>query len=578
MKLLLFLTFTAFLSKCSSVNAEAAPVLKPIISITSTPVTEGADVIFTITLTDTSTTATTINLITTPNTATTDDFTTTVITKTILAGQTSITVNIPTNNDSITESTETFTITGTVTSNNTCNTSPIIGVGTILDNGILASEVDIWLTKGDQSVLLQKQNTVQAFGTSVNSYQTINVDENQTFQTIDGFGYTLTGGSAELINSLNPAKKQELLQELFGNSTHSIGISYLRISIGASDLNATVFSYNDLPSGQSDTSQLLFSLAPDMTNLIPLLKEIILINPNIKLMAVPWSAPSWMKSNYTSVGSTLSVNYYNSYATYFVKYIQGMQANGITIDAICPQNEPLNPNNNPSMTMSAAQELSFIKKLGLAFQNENITTKIVSYDHNCDVPSYPISILSDAAAYPYVDGSAFHLYGGDISALTTVHTAFPNKNVYFTEQWTSSTGDFGGDLKWHTKNVVIGSMRNWSKNALEWNLANNASFEPHTSGGCTQCKGALTISNGSVARNVSYYIIAHASKFVPNGSIRIASNTSGNLSNVAFKTPSGKKVLIIENDGYTTENFNIKHNGKWITTTLNSGAVGTYIW
>ena len=579
MKLILLLTFAAFLSKCSSPNGDPTPVTKPIVSITSAPVTEGNDAVFTITISNSSISATTIDIVTTPNTATTADYTTTNVSKTIPAGQTSVTVNIPTNNDSIGESTETFTLTGTVTSNNTANTTPILTIGTILDNGIsLASELDIWLTKGDQSVLLQKQNTTQLFGTTANSFQTIAIDENQTYQTIDGFGYTLTGGSVEVINSLNASKKQELLQELFGNAATSIGISYLRISIGASDLNSSVFSYNDLPNGQVDSAQTNFSLAPDNA-LILLLKEILLINPNIKIMAVPWSAPSWMKNNYTTVGSSLATIYYNSYATYFVKYIQGMKANGITIDAVCPQNEPLNPNNNPSMTMSAVQQLSFIKKLGLAFQNESITTKIVSYDHNCDVPSYPISILSDAVAYPFVDGSAFHLYGGDISALSTVHDAFPNKKVYFTEQWTSSTSDFRNDLKWHVKNVIIGSMRNWSVNALEWNVANDPSFGPHTVGGCSQCKGAITINNSTTySRNVAYYNIAHASKFVPTGSVRIASNISGNLSNVAFKTPSGKKVLIVENDGGTTETFNLKFNGKWITTSLESGSVGTYVW
>jgi glucosylceramidase len=579
MKLILLLTFTAFLSKCSSPSGNPTPVTKPVVSITSAPVTEGTDVVFTITLNNSSVSATIIDIVTTPNTASTADYTTTNVSKTIPAGQTSVTVNIPTNNDAIGELTETFTLTGTVTSSNTANTAPIIAIGTILDNGILqASELDIWLTKGDQSVLLQKQNTTQRFGTTANSFQTIAIDENQTYQTIDGFGYTLTGGSVEVINSLNATKKQELLQELFGNTATSIGISYLRISIGASDLNSTVFSYNDLPNGQVDTAQTNFSLAPDNA-VILLLKEILLINPNIKIMAVPWSAPSWMKSNYTTVGSSLAAIYYNSYATYFVKYIQGMKANGITIDAVCPQNEPLNPNNNPSMTMSAEQQLSFIKKLGLAFQNASITTKIVSYDHNCDVSSYPISILSDATAYPFVDGSAFHLYGGDISALSTVHDAFPNKRLYFTEQWTSSTSDFRNDLKWHVKNVVIGSMRNWSVNALEWNVANNPNFGPHTAGGCSQCKGAITINNSSTyTRNVAYYNIAHASKFVPTGSVRIASNISGNLSNVAFKTPSGKKVLIVENDGNTTETFNIKFNGKWIPTSLESGSVGTYIW
>jgi O-glycosyl hydrolase len=217
--------------------------------------------------------------------------------------------------------------------------------------------------------------------------------------------------------------------------------------------------------------------------------------------------------------------------------------------------------------------------LGPAFQSANIATKIITYDHNCDNPQYPITILKDAVAYPFVTGSAFHLYGGDISALSIVHNAFPNKDVYFTEQYTSSTGSFDGDLRWQVKNVIIGSMRNWSKNALQWNLANDGAFGPHTPGGCTTCKGALTVnSSESIIRNVGYYVAAHASKFVPMGSVRIASTISGNLHNVAFKTPVGKKVLLVVNDGNTTELFNIKYNGKWITTALDAGAVGTYTW
>jgi glucosylceramidase len=438
--------------------------------------------------------------------------------------------------------------------------------------------VDAWLTKGNQSVLLAHQPATLLLDTIKNAYPSIEVDETQTFQVVDGFGYTLTGGSVQVINTLNSAVKRELLQNLFGKSTNDIGISYLRISMGASDLSASVFSYNDLPQGQVDVAQSNFNIAPDSA-LVFLLKEILQINPDIKIMAVPWSAPLWMKSNYNSVGSSLFPVYYSSYSTYFVKYIQAMKAQGITIDAVCPQNEPLHGGNNPSMVMSADQQISFIKKLGAAFQTNGITTKIVCYDHNCDNPQYPIQVLNDAVANPYVDGSAFHLYNGDISALSTVHDAHPGKKLYFTEQWTSSTGDFGGDLKWHVKNIIIGSMRNWSVNALAWNLANDPGFGPHTQGGCTQCKGAITVnSSTSYTKNVAYYNIAHASKFVPAGSVRIASNISGNLYNVAFKTPAGKKVLIVENEAGSAATFNIKYNGKWVAASLEGGAVASYVW
>ncbi len=185
--------------------------------------------------------------------------------------------------------------------------------------------------------------------------------------------------------------------------------------------------------------------------------------------------------------------------------------------------------------------------------------------------------LFDAAAKTFIDGSAFHLYAGDISALTTVHNAHPDKNLYFTEQWTGANASFGGDLTWHSKNVIIGTVRNWGKVALEWNLANDGGYMPHTPGGCTECKGAITL-DGAINRNVSYYIVAHASKFVPPGSVRITSNILGSLYNVAFKTPAGKKVLIVVNDGTTAVDFNIRFKGQWATNRLEGGAVGTYVW
>lgn len=435
--------------------------------------------------------------------------------------------------------------------------------------------VQVWLTKGDQSVKLQQQNTAY-FTTGSNNYSNIEIDPSQVFQTIDGFGYTLTGGSVEVINQLNTTKKQELLQDLFSNN--GIGVSYLRISIGASDLNSEVFSYDDMPSGQTDPTLAQFSVAKDQA-LIQMLKDILAINPNIKILATPWSPPVWMKDNGNSIGGSLRPEYYGVYAQYFVKYVQAMQAQGIKIDAVTPQNEPLHPGNNPSLLMTSTDQTNFIKNnLGPAFSSANINTKIIAYDHNCDNPAYPLAVLNDPIANPFVDGSAFHLYAGDISALSTVHNLFPNKNVYFTEQWTSSTGSFSGDLDWHVKNVIIGSMRNWSRNALEWNVANNASFGPHTNGGCTQCKGAITINNAAnYDKNVAYYIIAHASKFVPANSQRIASTQVDNLSTVAFKTPTGKIVLIVQNGNSTDKNFNIKYNEKTAPVTISGNSTATYV-
>lgn len=441
------------------------------------------------------------------------------------------------------------------------------------------NDVDMWLTKPDQSVLLQKQSSVLSFGTTTNSYPNLDIDSAVSFQTVDGFGYTLTGGSATLINSMSSASRVALLDELFGSSAGSIGISYLRVSIGASDLNSNVFSYDDMPAGTTDAGLANFSLSKDTVDLIPVLKQILAINPNIKILGSPWSPPAWMKDNGSTIGGSLQPVYYGVYANYFVKYIQQMQAKGIPINAITIQNEPQNAGNNPSLLMSATQEAHFIKtNLGPAFMAAGISTKIIIWDHNCDNPAYPISILNDAAAKAFIDGAAFHLYAGNISALSAVHTAYPDKNLYFTEQWTAGSGSFDGDLKWHVKNVLIGSMLNWSRTALEWNLANDPAYGPHTPGGCTECKGAVTINGSTYNRNVAYYIIAHASKFVPAGSVRISSGIVTDLPNVAFKTPSGKKVLIVENESTLALGFNIKYKGKWVYTSLTPGAVGTYSW
>jgi glucosylceramidase len=442
------------------------------------------------------------------------------------------------------------------------------------------SEIDCWLTSKDGLKLLQKQETKLSFSSPSNFYEFIEVDPEVEYQTIDGFGYTLTGGSAKVINKLNAGDRQHLLEELFGKKDFSIGVSYLRLSIGASDLNDFPFTYNDLETGETDLLLENFSLSHDLEDLIPLLKEIHAINPDILYLATPWSAPVWMKDNKSFKGGSLLPQYFDVYARYFVKYIQEMAAHGIRIDAVTPQNEPLHPGNNPSMYMTAADQAVFIKDhLGPEFVKNNITTKIIIYDHNCDRPDYPKQILDDPFARQYIDGTAFHLYGGDIGVLSFIHNLYPNKNLYFTEQYTASNGNFGGDLNWHLKNVIIGSLRNWSRVALEWNLANDGDFKPHTDGGCTTCKGAITVlSADAFNRNVSYFIIAHVSKFVPPKSVRISSNLLGGLPNVAFLTPEGKKVLVVLNEGNGTAAFNLKYKGKWAVCSLEAGEVGTYVW
>jgi glucosylceramidase len=465
------------------------------------------------------------------------------------------------------------------------------GLGALLVLGLLPAHgqrtktsskagISAWVTTPDQSQLLLPQAGGLAFGKAAPTGTVIAVDDSQTFQTMDGFGYCLTGGSAELLHTMSTPARAKLLRELFGTEANGIGVSYLRLSIGASDLDATVFSYDDRPAGETDPTLAHFSLAPDEPHLIPVVKEILAINPKIKLLGSPWSPPTWMKTNGESKGGSLKPEFYGAYAQYFVKYLQGMQKHGITLDAITVQNEPLHPGNNPSLLMLAEEQATFIgKHLGPGFKAAGLKTKIICYDHNADKPDYPLTVLGDATANPYVDGSAFHLYAGPIEALSKVHDAFPKKNVYFTEQWVGSKTTFAGNLGWHVKNLEIGAPRNWARTVLEWNLAADPQQNPHTPGGCTECLGAITLAPGdAVTRNVAYYTIGHASKFVPTGSVRIGSTTAAGLPNVAYRTPTGQHVLLVLNDQNTPQTFSLRYKGQVAPATLPAGAVATYVW
>jgi len=444
--------------------------------------------------------------------------------------------------------------------------------------------VSVWLTTPDKSALFEEQTPPLPFAkeTGSDSDTVIEVDDRQKFQPVDGFGYALTGGSAQHMIRMDPAKRAVLIRELFATDGRNIGVSYLRLSIGASDLNDHVFSYDDLPEGESDLEMTKFSLDPDRADVIPVLKEILAVNPRILILGSPWSPPAWMKTNHNFKGGRLKPEYYGAYAQYFVKYIQGMKAEGIRIDAITVQNEPLNEKNTPSLQMLAADQGEFIRKhLGPAFRAAGIRTKIILYDHNCDVPEYATSILDDPEAARYVDGSGFHLYGGKIEAMTDVHRAHPEKNLYFTEQMVvgSVEGKAAINVAGPVRRIVIGAMRNWSRNVLLWNLAADPRNNPHTdNGGCTMCQGAITIDGSTFTRNVAYYAIAHAAKFFRPGSVRIASNIPDTLPNVAFQTPEKKTVLIVVNSAQTAQAFHIRHHGKSIHPTLAPGAVATYVW
>ena len=437
-----------------------------------------------------------------------------------------------------------------------------------------AQTVSTWLTVGDKSILFKEQPKIDFSKISGSNSSVISINKAMSYQSIDGFGYCLTEGSAEVLAGLDSIPQNNLLRTFFDTVT-GIGVSVLRISIGASDLSSSNYSYNDV---SSDANLVHFSLSgPDSVYLIPVLKKILAINSSIKILATPWSAPKWMKTNKAWIGGSLDPACYAVYASYFVKYLNAMKSLGVEVWAITPQNEPKNPNNEPSMVMTSTEQTKFINNnLGPAIRNAGYSTKILAYDHNCDDTDYPTSVCKNSE---YVDGAAFHLYAGNISALSTIHYA-TGKNVYLTEQYTASSGSFSGDLSWHLENVMIGSILNWSKAAIEWNFAANASFGPRTPSGCSICLGAATVnSSASYDLNVSYYIVAHLSKIVKPGAVRISSvSTNADLKNIAFKNPDGSYALVVHNKGANSAVFSVKFGSAYFSYTLKPASVASFVW
>ena len=451
----------------------------------------------------------------------------------------------------------------------------------VLSKAQTTQGAQMWLTTADRSALFAPQAAALQFSAPEDRLPAVEVNDMQQFQRIDGFGYALTGGSAQLLMKMTPDKRAALLKEIFSTEGSGIGVSYLRVSIGSSDMNDHVFSYDDMPKGETDPDLAKFNLGEDHADVIPALKEILAINPHIMILGSPWSAPAWMKTNDDVKGGNLKPEFYGAFAAYFVKYIEGMRAEGINITAITVENEPLNPNNTPSMAMFAPEQDEFIAKfLGPAFEKAGIKTQIQLYDHNLDVPSYPLSILKDAAASKYVDGTAFHLYCGDTRAFSEVHDLYPNKNLYLTEQSVTERPNSPTiGIAEPVDRILIGATRNWSRNVLLWNLAADPKAGPHTNnGGCPVCFGAITLDGDKASFNVAYYAVAHFSKFVRPGSVRIGSTELDQLYTVAFLTPDGKIVLVVTNTGNFAKKFQIEYQGRSLTTTLLEGSVGTYVW
>ena len=445
--------------------------------------------------------------------------------------------------------------------------------------------VNAWLTMSDRSNQLTAQPGLTFTSDSQKAdSSTIDVNEHQQFQQMDGFGAAVTDSSAWLMYTrMSTSQRNDLMKRLF-DPANGIGISFVRIPMGASDFSVNgPYSYDDLPPGQTDPTLSKFSINHDSAYILPILKQALALNPSLKFMANPWSPPAWMKTNgsmfdtYNGHIGTLIPSDYGPLAQYFVKFIQAYRAQGIPIYAITPQNEPgYAPDNYPGMFLSASDESNFIKNyLSPALNQANLHPRLIPYDHSWDNPNYAKTLLGDPATNRDIAGISWHCYAGSSTVMSAIHALYPTKDVYETE---CATGASVTPIS--TSDLLMQSAQNWAKTVELWNIALEANHGPHN-GGCPDCLGVVTVdpNTGNVIYSNDYYLIGHFSQFVAPGAYHIGAGTLGSLTDVAFKNPDGSKVVVAYNDGFRSRTFKVRWNGSQsFIYTLPAGATVTFKW
>lgn len=403
--------------------------------------------------------------------------------------------------------------------------------------------------------------------------QTIFTD--QHCQTVEGIGAALTHASAYVFNHNLTAQQRDSLFKVFF-TPQGIGLNYTRLCVGASDFAYKLFSYSE----NEDFTLKNFNMDEDYKDVIPMLKAILKINPNLQIMATPWSPPAWMKTNNSMVGGKLRPDCYAVYADYLIKYLKAYDDEGIKIQTMSVQNEPeFGTAAYSCMDMTADEQLVFVRDhFGPKLKASGLLTKIILFDHNCDNPDYPIHILNDSIARQFADGSGFHLYKGEISALCKVHDAHPDKNLYFTEQSGGAWApDFDQNVRWYVGELIAGAMNCWSKNVLVWNLALDEKYGPKNYG-CQDCFGLVEVSTkGVIKKNAEFYALGHYGKAVQQGATRLVS-TGTELKGIAFQNPDGSLVYMGVHYGKAVQKITIKTNKTSFCYEFQPGEVFTFKW
>jgi glucosylceramidase len=444
-----------------------------------------------------------------------------------------------------------------------------------------ADPVRAWLTTPDQQHLLAPSAVTAP---AARPDGVIRIDPKQQFQRMAGFGAAITEASAWLIrHGLKPEQQAALMQELFTREGGGVGFDLTRLTIGASDFSRQHYSLDDMPPGQTDPELRHFSLDPERADVIPAVKQALALNPQLQVMASPWSAPGWMKTTDSLVQGQLRPEFHGAFANYLVRYVEGMAAEGVPIFALTLQNEPhFEPGDYPGMRMPPATRAAVVSQhLGPLLKAKGLKTQILEWDHNWDEPWSPLAMLSDAKARQFVSGVAWHCYAGDVAAQSQVAQHFPELDVWFTEcsggEWKPQWAE---TLPWITRNLVIGSVRHGARGVLMWNLALDPTYGPHR-GGCNDCRGVVTIdpATGQVTRNIEYYAFGHASRFAQKGARRVASSGEvPGLDHVAFTNPDGSTVVVVSNSAAQPRRFSVQGPGRRFGYTLPAGSVATFVW
>ena len=432
-----------------------------------------------------------------------------------------------------------------------------------------------WLTSASGSHL-RRRLALQSdlpVGVSDGSAPILEVDPTTAFQTIEGFGGAMTQAAASLLAEEPSRRRAKMVKALFSSS--GADLNYVRVPMGASDLSTDPYDYDPLPPGQtSDYGLEHFTVAHDVEDVIPALQATLAANPDIKLMATPWSAPGWMKIGGQFIpddcgGSApfLRQDAYPVYARYFLRFLQAYRDRGLPIAMVSLQNEPHNCNTSyPTMLMKPADQAHLASELRpLLDANGFGSTGILGWDHNWsekdpDTGEHVLAQFPREAvelAEGAISAVGYHCYDKNPvgpEAQSDFHESFPAVDVYFTE----CSGFLGNNnaaqnLVNEVRDDLIGPLNSWARTSLYWSLVQGSDGNPKlsTQGGCQDCRGMLAVDpeTGGWTRSEDYYYWAQFSKFVKRGAERIASTPSPDqeIESTAFQNPDGSIVVVVLN-------------------------------